>query len=279
MIRRNRGALDQVIPPLEKGTFSRQWLDNVIGMKQLPVDSPRIPIAMEAHFARSCWGATGGPSYTAHHTGISATLELPPGMSFPAPDPSTWIFDFGDRLSAMKEPGWKEQREARSAKAKEEFKRELSKASPDFPEAQFEAVWKYRQHSQRFYGMVRHRPCSPRLLVDAAQFAGGLIEYCSVVVGCWNAPRYGLILADASRARESSRRSSWSRDSPVSCRCSHLTVTSCSFPTSSLCTHPIASVSSQALPPIDRRHLHAKLTPACLSTDPNPILSSRASRE
>lgn len=153
MQKRNRGAVDQKLPQLEPGIFTRQWLDNVVGMKGLPVDNPRIPVALEAHFARNCWGATGGPSWSAQHTGISMTLELPPGMSFPVPDPARWIFDFGDRLSRRQEVGWKEKQEIRTQRAKDEFKKELLKASPEFPDEQFEAVWQYRQNSQQFYGL------------------------------------------------------------------------------------------------------------------------------
>ncbi|ORY84687.1 hypothetical protein BCR35DRAFT_303012 [Leucosporidium creatinivorum] len=147
--KRTRGFHEQEVPPVPPGLFSRDWLDNHIGMGGLPAEAPRIPIAIEAHFSKDTWNLTGGPSFTAHHTGLSTTLPSP-GAMFPAPPPETWIRDLGDHLAAMQQVGWKEKREIRTERVRKEMKEQL--VGPNLTEAQFEDVWRWRQHSQRFFG-------------------------------------------------------------------------------------------------------------------------------
>jgi hypothetical protein len=149
--KRTRGFHDQKLPPPPPDAFSRLWLDNHNGMAGLPDEAPRLPIAIEAHFSRDIWNMTGGPSYTAHHTGLSMNLPSP-GAMFPAPPPETWVQDLGDHLAAMQQVGWKERREIRATKAKKELKEQLVPLS--LPEERFEDFWRLRQNFQAFYGLV-----------------------------------------------------------------------------------------------------------------------------
>lgn len=170
--RRNRGFHDQKLPPPPPDVFSRLWLDNHIGMSKLPAEMPRIPIAIEAHFSRDIWNKTGGASYTAHHTGLSINLPSP-GAMFPAPAPETWVKDLGDRLAAMQQVGWKEKMEIRTARVKKEMREQL--VGPQVTEAQFEEIWGWRQHAQRFFGQVSSS--SPFAYSPLSHFSPSLYSY------------------------------------------------------------------------------------------------------
>lgn len=155
MQRRDRGACNQVISKPEPGTFTRQWLDNTVGMARLPPNAPRLPIAFEAHFARSTWRATGGPSFTAHYTGMSASLVLPPGLSFPTPPPQKdYVKHLGDRLHDMKDPEYEKKQQVAAAAVKQKYYYAAMTAPGGAEIMQLNRVWEWRASHQRFYGMA-----------------------------------------------------------------------------------------------------------------------------